>query len=120
MQPFPGPGGRRKISENGGLAVVWSSNGRELLFRPLDGYLMVVDYQVNGDAFIAGRPRRWNDTGVRVRFGTLFLGSWDLHPDGERVAMSPVPEADPNEADGPRFGYLLNFFDELRRLAPPE
>ena len=100
--------------------MVWSSNGRELLFRPLDGYLMVVDYQVNGDAFIAGRPRRWNDTGVRVRFGTLFLGSWDLHPDGERVAMFPVPEADPTRLTVRASATCSTSSDELRRLAPPE
>jgi hypothetical protein len=44
---------------------------------------------------------------------------WALHPDGKRIAMFP-PEAVPENAGGPRFGFLLNFFDELRRRAPAE
>jgi hypothetical protein len=40
-----------------------------------------------------------------------------LHPDGERIATAAaLPPATPVVFD--RFGIIVNFFDELRRLAP--
>jgi hypothetical protein len=75
---------------------------------------MVVDYRVSGDAFIAARPRVWSNGHYR-RVGAMPV--WALHPDGKRIAMFP-PEASPENAAGPRFGFLLNFFDEVRRRAP--
>ena len=42
---------------------------------------------------------------------------WALHPDGKRIVMFP-PEPARENAGVPRFGFLLNFFDEVRRRAP--
>jgi hypothetical protein len=54
-----------------------------------------------------------SETLVEVR--PLVGASFDLHPDGERVAMAPVTEA----TAGPTHVTLIfNFFDELKRLAP--
>ncbi len=33
VQPYPGPGGKRQISTEGGTEPVWSRNGRELFYR---------------------------------------------------------------------------------------
>jgi serine/threonine-protein kinase len=118
VRPFPGPGAARTVSVDGGIFPAWSSNGRELLFSELRdtdlGNTMVVDYRVSGDAFIAARPRVWSNGHYR-RVGAMPV--WALHPDGKRIAMFP-PEASPENAAGPRFGFLLNFFDEVRRRAP--
>jgi Tol biopolymer transport system component len=120
VRPFPGPGPARNVSVNGGAYPAWSSNGHELLFTELRGSdfgnIMVVDYRVSGDAFVAARPRVWSNAHYR-RVGAMPI--WALHPDGKRIAMFP-PEAVPENAGGPRFGFLLNFFDELRRRAPAE
>ena len=74
---------------------------------------MLVPSTPPGDAFQAEKPRVWSETPVQLR---QFIGaSFDLHPDGERVAMAPVTEA----TAGPTHVTLIfNFFDELRRLAP--
>jgi hypothetical protein len=56
----------------------------------------------------------WSNARYR-RVGAMPV--WALHPDGKRIAMFP-PEAALENAVGPRFGFLLNFFDELRRRAP--
>jgi serine/threonine protein kinase len=118
VRPFPGPGAARNISVDGGIFPAWSSNGHELLFTELRGIdfgnIMVVDYRVSGDAFVAARPRAWNNAHYR-RVGAMPV--WALHPDGKRIAMFP-PEAAAENAGGPRFGFLVNFFDELRRRAP--
>jgi serine/threonine-protein kinase len=118
VRPFPGPGPARNVSVGGGVFPAWSSNGHELLFTELRGSefgnIMVVDYRVSGDAFLAAWPRVWSNAHYR-RVGAMPI--WALHPDGKRIAMFP-PEASPENAGGPRFAFLLNFFDELRRRAP--
>jgi predicted Ser/Thr protein kinase len=115
VRPFPGPGAPRNVSVNGGAYPAWSRNGRELLFESLASSIQVVDYHVNGDAFLASRPRMWSNAGYR---NVSTVRSWGLHPDGMRIAMFPPESADPKNAGGAHFGFLLNFFDELRRRAP--
>jgi serine/threonine-protein kinase len=115
VRPFPGKGSKTPISTGGGTNAVWSrAPGRhELLYRAPDGRIMVVPYTAAGDAFRAEKPRVWSETTVQVRPGTG--ASFDLHPDGERVAMAPGTAA----TTGPTHVTLIfNFFDELRRLAP--
>jgi serine/threonine-protein kinase len=120
VRPFPGPGAARNVSVEGGVFPAWSSNGHKLLFTELRGMdfgnIMAVDYRVSGDAFLAARPRVWSNARYR-RVGAMPV--WALHPDGKRIAMFP-PEAAAENAGGPRFGFLLNFFDEVRRRAPVE
>jgi hypothetical protein len=114
VRPFPpGPGGKRQISTGGGSNAVWSRVRHELLYLAPDGRIMVVPYTVAGDAFEAEKPGVWSKTPVQLRPG--IGASFDLHPDGERVAMAPATEA----TAGPTHVTLIfNFFDELRRLAP--
>jgi hypothetical protein len=74
---------------------------------------MVVPYTAIGNAFQAEKPGVWSETRVQLR--PLTGASFDLHFDGERVAMAPGTEA----TAGPTHVTLIfNFFDELRRLAP--
>ena len=115
VQPFPGPGAPRNVSVDGGAYPAWASNGRELFFNRLGSGIQVVDYHVEGAAFIAKPPRTWSSTRYR---GVGTIRSWGLHPDGTRIAMFPEEAVDPANAGGVRFGFLLNFFDELRRRAP--
>jgi hypothetical protein len=114
VRPFPGPGGRCQISTGGGTTAVWSRARHELLYLAPDGRIMGVPFAVAGDALQAEKPRVWSETPVQIRPGT-GEASFDLHPDGERVAMAPVTGA----TAGPTHVTLIfNFFDELRRLAP--
>jgi len=116
VQPFPGPAGARTtISTSGGTNAVWSRvpGRRELLYLAPDERIMVVSYKVVGDVFQAERPRVWSETPVQRR---PFTGAtFDLHPDGERVAMAPRIGA---PAGPTHVALIFNFFDELRRLAP--
>ena len=114
VRPFPGPGGKFPISTGGGTSPVWSRARRELLYLAPDRRIMVVPFTAAGDAFQAEKPRVWSETPVQVRPGNTGV-SFDLHPDGERVAMAPGTAA----TAGPTHVTLIfNFFDELRRLAP--
>jgi serine/threonine-protein kinase len=117
VRPFPGPGGRWPISTGGGAYPRWSKNGRELFYRtPSEGneQIMVVTYTAEGDVFRADKPRLWSSTAIGIR---PRLGNFDLHPDGERVAVAPV--SDPRLfAKQDKVVIIFNFFDDLRRLAP--
>jgi dipeptidyl aminopeptidase/acylaminoacyl peptidase len=113
VRPFPGPGGKSQISTGGGFDAVWSRARRELLYRAPDGRIMVVPYTAAGEAFQAEKPRVWSETPVQLR--PLPWNSFDLHPDGERLAMAPVTEA---TAGPTQVTLMFSFFDELRRVAP--
>jgi len=114
VRPFPGPGGRWQISEGRGNLAFWSKNGRELFYNLSGSGIMVVDYTVDGDSFVAGKPRLWSGRQISL----AEINSIDLAPDGKRFVGFPVPEpAEP--AKGPvHVTFLLNFFDELRRRVP--
>jgi len=43
---------------------------------------------------------------------------FDLHPDGERVAVAPASEA-PNGGRQDQAVFVFDFFDELKRLTRP-
>jgi Tol biopolymer transport system component len=115
VRPFaagssPG-GGKWQISTGGGAFPIWSRAGRQLLYRSEDGHVMMIDYTASGDSFRPDKPRRWAD---RLLWGYGIYPSFDLAPDGKRVAMLPLAEE--TDAKGNlHVTMLLNFFDEVRR-----
>jgi serine/threonine-protein kinase len=108
--PSSAPGGKWEISNTGGMAPRWSRNGHELVYQSGDR-VMAARYTVQGDAFVAEKPRVWI---AKLGGGTLF----DVSPDGRRVAvLAPVASADASKQEH-EVVLLLNFFDELRRRVP--
>jgi WD40 repeat protein len=104
-----GPGAKWQISHSGGVTPRWSRRGNELVYQSGD-QIMAVRYTVQGDTFVAEKPRVW----IAKLGGTLF----DVAPDGRRVAvLAPVAAADAPKQEH-QVVLLLNFFDELRRRAP--
>jgi hypothetical protein len=76
---------------------------------------MVVPYTVVEETLRAEKPTLWS-TGRHQTRGPQRM--FDLHPDGTRFAVAPLEEV---EAAGKvdHLSVFFNFFDELRRLAPP-
>jgi hypothetical protein len=76
---------------------------------------MVARYRVEHGSFLIDKPRLWAERASVIR---ELLGSrmYALHPDGLRLAIAPPPEGE----TGPRshVTFVLNLFDELRRIAP--
>ncbi|MGQ0737202.1 MAG: hypothetical protein ACT4QD_26595, partial [Acidobacteriota bacterium] len=71
---------------------------------------------VNGDAFVAEKPRVWI-----ARSGAAEISdavTWDLAPDGTRVAVVAPADAVQAPRRDHHVVFLLNFFDELRRRVP--
>ena len=55
VQPYPGPGGKRQISIDGGTSPIWARSGRELFFRSGEAVMSVGVTTQPG--FEAQRPR---------------------------------------------------------------
>jgi len=112
VQPLPAGGERHQISTDGGLKPIWSPDGRQIYYR-------------NGDRIIAVAV----DTSGTFRAeapSVLFEGwfaeatymthpNFDLAPDGKSFVMI---KADENWGRTTEVRVVLNWFEELRRLAP--
>jgi serine/threonine-protein kinase len=117
VRPFPGPGGKWQISAEGGQYPTWSRTRHELLFTA-DARIMSASYTVDGDSFSAEKPRLWSEARFIVRPGPAGVARpFDLHPDGERVALAKAPDLE-TAAKQDKVVFIFNFFDELRRMAP--
>jgi serine/threonine-protein kinase len=104
VRRFGAPGGKWQISTTGGEAPIWSRAGKELFYRSAEG-MMAVSYTANGEAFAAGKPRRWSEA-------KELSVAFDLAPNGRRFAL--VQEASADERGTTRVVFVLNFFPELR------
>ncbi len=115
VRPFPGPGGKWQVSTSGGGIPLWSPNSKELFY--LSGeQIWVASYDTLGNSFRTEKPRVWSPG--RVPRQARSFAWFDLHPDGKRFA---VPKAADEETEVRRDNvvFITNFFDELRRIAPP-
>jgi eukaryotic-like serine/threonine-protein kinase len=77
--------------------------------------IMAASYTIAGGTLRADKPRPWSPGRSLAR---PRLRPYALHPDGNRVAVVWQDEAQPT-ARQDRVVFVFNFFDELRRLAPP-
>ena len=115
VRAFPDKGGKWTVSNSGGLYPAWSRTAHELIFRTDDNQVMAATYTVQGDSFVADKPRVWSerrlaDLGLNVNF--------DLAQGGKRIAAL-MPASTPETPQAPsHVVFLLNFFDELRRKVP--
>lgn len=84
VQPFPGPGGKWKISVDGGEGPVWHRQGTELFYRN-GPRMMAVDIQLEPEPVI-GRARLLFKGDFSV--GRLpWATDYDVSPDGKRFLM---------------------------------
>jgi hypothetical protein len=104
-----GKGSKKQISSDGGLQPVWSRDGRELYFRDLDGVrLMAVTIRTEPRIEV-GEP----DTPPPPWWGST---AYDVAPDGRFLMIS---ESESRRASM-KLMVVLNWFEELKRLAPTE
>jgi eukaryotic-like serine/threonine-protein kinase len=121
VRPFPGPGGQSQISASGGVFPTWSRTRHEIFYSSAAAtstssrQLMVVPYTVVQGALRAEKPTLWS-TGRHQTRGPQRM--FDLHPDGTRFAIAPLDDLE-IAGNVDHISVFFNFFDELRRLAPP-
>jgi eukaryotic-like serine/threonine-protein kinase len=59
VRAFPDKGAKVQISNAGGMMPIWSPNGHELFYRTEEQQIMVANYSVKEEAFVADKPRVW-------------------------------------------------------------
>jgi eukaryotic-like serine/threonine-protein kinase len=114
VRPFPGPGGKERISSAGGRMPVWSRSGRQLAYETLDGRLMMVSYAARDGAFTPEKPRLWLGQQIPI---TQSGQNMDLAPDGKHFAVLMSQQLS-NDQRSPSVTLLLNFLDDLKQRVP--
>jgi serine/threonine protein kinase/Tol biopolymer transport system component len=114
VRTFPDNGTQVQVSNAGGILPVWSRNGHELFYRTEDQRIMVANYKVQGNSFVAGKPRVWfgkqlANVGLAVNF--------DLAPDGKRILIVVSAESSEPRENQSHVKIATNFFEEVRRGA---
>jgi serine/threonine-protein kinase len=126
VRPFPYvEGGKTLVSNKGGTRPVWARDGRELFYlmgaSPDRVSLVRVPLQP-GRTFSAGTPAVLFEGAYFASLSPAARGrTYDVMPDGRRFVMVKDVTASPAGAPEPAepFVAILNWFDELRRVAPP-
>ncbi len=113
VQPFPGPGGKLRVSTSGGSMPNWSHDGRELFFIAPDDGLMKsgikrrpeLDFEIPQVLFVTQIKHLFSD-----------FNQYDVSPDGQRFLINTLLE----EEDATSITLVLNWFEELKRLVPTD
>jgi serine/threonine-protein kinase len=119
VQPFPGPGPRKQISNDGGTQPAWSRTSRELFYTDYvsgsgqAAFDMFVVPVVLTPTFSAGTPR--------VLFKGRFAGQgatrgYDVTPDGQRSLMAQTKERPPAKVT--QIILVQNWGEELKARVP--
>jgi hypothetical protein len=127
VQPFPSLDGKWQVSTDGGTEPTWSRRGDEIFYRG-EGGVFAVRFS-SAPTFAPGPPAKlFADQYSKVNAHT----GYDVAADGRRFLMvkddvpqvqaapgSTAEQASLTAAEAPRIVVVQNWFDELRRLAPP-
>jgi len=94
VQPFPGPGTRVQVSNNGGAQARWRRDGKELFYIALDGTLMAVPVRLsgNGQALESGSPAPLFATHVGGPLQTNSRQPYMVAADGQQFLMNTITE----------------------------
>jgi eukaryotic-like serine/threonine-protein kinase len=112
VRPFPGSGGRRQISSEGGSEPLWARNGRELFYRR-GPQVWAVDVEL-GPGLSTGKPHLLFEQMGYASWGAIR--DWDVSPDGTRFLMVKLDARKPQPVT--EMVFVLNWFEELKRLCP--
>ena len=125
VRPFPNvDSGRWTVSTGGGTRPLWSRDGRELFY--LAGgdsatRMMATPIQP-GNTFAAGNARMLFEGPYYATFtpGGNSGRTYDVSLDGKRFLMIKNAAPTSSAATPSSLVAVLNFYDELKRLAPPK
>ena len=106
VAPFPGPGGKQRISTAGGSQARWRADGKEIYYVAADGALTAAEVAIKNNAIEVGAVQRLN---IKVPQGRGWL--YDVSHDGQRVLVSLPPE----QQSGIRWTLVYNWPLLLKR-----
>jgi Tol biopolymer transport system component len=112
VRPFPGPGPKYLISNEGGSSPLWARNGKQLFYRQ-GNQMWIVDVRTDG-GFAPSKPRLLFDKPGYI--STFPLRTYDLSLDSQRFLMVKLEQRKPTPVT--EMTLVLNWFEELKRLVP--
>jgi dipeptidyl aminopeptidase/acylaminoacyl peptidase len=120
VRPYPQAysGGRWQISSEGGRQPMWSRDGRELYYRNFDGAMWALPVEMQPTFKPGAAVRLFGGEGYSGRGRLMSARTYDLSPDGKRFLMIKQNPA-LVDAGAPSLIVVLNWFEELKRAAPP-
>ena len=114
VRPFPGPGGRTKVSTDGGDQPLWKANGE--IFYKQGNQMIAVQVQTELE-LIVGRPQMLFEG--QYEYGNVGpFASYDVAPDGQEFVM--IKKGGVTGEARQELIVVLNWFEELKRLVPTE
>ena len=115
VQDYPGAGEKITVSTDGGFQPEWSPDGRELFYR-IGARVMAVSIQTV-PVFRSSRPiELFEAPYIDGSTVAAIATTYDVAPDGQHFLMMEGGE----EEGANQLHLVLNWFEELKRLAPPE
>ncbi len=101
-------------STRGGSYPRWSQDGREIYYYSVTSPGILVA-EVDVDSFSASDPLELSDIVVGDQ-----TNNFDVTADGQKfLVFVPARRGDPEDAaPGARINFILNWFEELKRLVP--
>ncbi|HZF32140.1 MAG TPA: winged helix-turn-helix domain-containing protein [Gammaproteobacteria bacterium] len=118
VRPFPDVSHARwQVSANGGSKPLWSRDGKEIFFLSPNRELMSA--AVSFDAELAAGPitRLFDASAYTIPEHGSGGRTYDLSADGRRFLMLRRPDAHDDPLRAPRLVVVVNWFEDLRRLA---
>ncbi len=116
LRPFPGPGPRQTVSgTGGGLATVWSPDGRELLYLPrsaTDSRIMAVDVSPGSPLKLANPHVAFALPFAPPQKLRYLLRVFALAPDGRRVVVVRPDSTAPTEIH--KLTLVRNWDEEVK------
>ena len=109
VRAFDGPDKKWPVSQSGKYPK-WNRNGRELFYRDANK-MMSVAVSFGPDGPVPSAPRVLFDQRYQYGLGQT-TANYDVSPDGKVFVMVK------DQSSSSRLNIVLNWFDELRRLAP--
>ena len=94
IQPFPGPGGKVRVSTDGGAQALWRRDGNELFYIALDDRLMAVPirFPPSDQTAEADSPVPLFTTHVGGALQGLASHNYVVSSDGQRFLMNTIIE----------------------------
>ena len=109
LRGFPGPDRRWQVSTDGGTQALWNPNGREIFYRS-GNRMMAVELSATPNVVLSPPIVLFEQ---RYAYGAgITIANYDVTRDGQRFVMVK------DESTAGRVNVVLNWFEELKRLAP--
>ena len=119
VEPFPRTGTINQVARRAAATPhhpFWSHDGRELFYLPGPNAFAVVRVTTQSGFSVSNSvslPR-----GVFLEGGPDAVRNLDVLPDGRFIGIVDADQAQSGKASAPQINVVLNWFEDLRRLAP--